>query len=164
MNYPWLIGTVLIEALDRSLRDITTHNMLFRGKTTLFSGDWRQIGPISKGDTPTEVVDIAFISSPLWQHVKRFRLTKSQRDKTIFNTLHSYKISERTKSLLLPWLTARRLSLSITTRTQTRTNTFNYRVRQIWKTLLTSFILTWLKTHVFGTIARYWWQQKCNHW
>ena len=37
--------------------------------------------PISKGDTATEVVDIAFISSPLWKHVNRFRLLKSQRDK-----------------------------------------------------------------------------------
>ena len=69
-----------VEAFDRSLRDITTHYKLFGGKTILFPGDWRQMGPISRGDTPTEVVDIAFISSPLWQHVNRFRLTKSQRD------------------------------------------------------------------------------------
>ena len=68
-----------VEALDRSPRDIT-HNKLFGGRTILFSGDWRQIGPISKVDTPTEVVDSAVISSPLWQHVNRFRLTKSQRD------------------------------------------------------------------------------------
>ncbi len=70
-----------VEALDRSLRDVTKKNQLFGGKTILFSGDWRQIGPISKGDSPTEVVDIAFISSPLWPHFNRFRLTKSQRDK-----------------------------------------------------------------------------------
>ena len=136
-----MIHRYCVEALDRSLRDIT-HYKLFGGKTILFSGDWRQIGPISKGDTPTEVVDIAFISSPLWQHVNRFHLTKSQRDKKILSTLHSCKISKRTKSLLLPRLTARRLSLSIITRTQTRTNTFNYRVRQILTNLLTSFILT----------------------
>ena len=70
-----------VEALERSLKDITRQEKRFGGKTILFSGDWRQTGSISKGDSPTDVVDIAFIFSPLWDHVHRFRLTKSQRDK-----------------------------------------------------------------------------------
>lgn len=42
-----------VEALDRSLRDITRQTELFGGKTILLSGDWRQIGPISRGNFPT---------------------------------------------------------------------------------------------------------------
>ena len=45
------------------------------------SGDWRQVGPVLKFGTPSEVVEHAFLSSRLWQHVHRFRLTKSMRDK-----------------------------------------------------------------------------------
>ena len=50
-------------------------------KPFIFPGEWRQIGPLCQGDSPTDVVDIAFISSPLWEGIKRFQLTKSQRDK-----------------------------------------------------------------------------------
>ena len=49
-------------------------------KPFIFPGEWRQIGPLCQGDSPTDVVDIAFISSPLWEDINRFRLTKS-RDK-----------------------------------------------------------------------------------
>ena len=144
-----------VEALDRSLRDITKHNKLFGGKTILFSGDWRQIGPISKGDTPTEVVDSAFISSPLWQHVNRFRLTKSQRDKK--DPQYAAFVQNIGEDKITPVTMAHGQTLIPlnTTRTQIRTNTFNYRVRQISTNSLTSFILTLLKTPVFGTIARY---------
>ena len=45
------------------------------------SGDWRQVGPVVKFATPSEVVEHAFLSSHLWKHVVRLRLTKSMRDK-----------------------------------------------------------------------------------
>ena len=70
-----------VEALDRTLRDLTKHNQPFGGKTILFSGDWRQTGPIVKNGSPTDTVDAAFISSQLWNNVIRFKLTMSQRDK-----------------------------------------------------------------------------------
>ena len=71
-----------VEALNRTLQDITRNKNLFGGKTILFSGDWRQIGPVTKGSSsPTDTVDVAFISSHLWNHVQRLRLTISQRDK-----------------------------------------------------------------------------------
>ena len=53
----------------------------FGGKCVLMSGDWRQVGPVLKFGTPSEVVEHAFLSSRLWQHVQRFRLSKSMRDK-----------------------------------------------------------------------------------
>lgn len=70
-----------VEALDRTLKDLMAVDQPFGGKTILFSGDWRQTGPIVKNAAPTDTVDAAFISSPLWKGVMRFRLNKSQRDK-----------------------------------------------------------------------------------
>lgn len=70
-----------VEALDRTLQDLMKNNTIFGGKTILFSGDWRQTGPIVKNGTATDTIDAAFISSPLWKDVHRMKLSKSQRDK-----------------------------------------------------------------------------------
>ena len=57
-----------VEALDRTLRDLTKHNQPFGGKTILFSGDWRQTGPIVKNGSPTDTVDAAlYLQSTLEQ-------------------------------------------------------------------------------------------------
>ena len=53
-----------VEALERSLRDITRQNKLFGGKSKLLPGDWRQIGPVSKIDSPTDVVDMPSFQAP----------------------------------------------------------------------------------------------------
>lgn len=45
-----------VEALDISLRDLLQNGCLFGGKTILFSGDWRQIGPIVKFGSPSDTV------------------------------------------------------------------------------------------------------------
>lgn len=70
-----------VEALNRTLKDLMRNDLLFGGKTILFSGDWRQTGPIVKFGSPTDTVDAAVISSQLWNSISRLRLTKSQRDK-----------------------------------------------------------------------------------
>ena len=69
------------EALDLTLRDLMNNDLPFGRKTVVFSGDWRQCGPIVKFGTARDVVDEAFLSSHLWKHVQRFRLTKSMRDR-----------------------------------------------------------------------------------
>ncbi|CAM9650676.1 unnamed protein product [Pylaiella littoralis] len=71
-----------VEALNRTLQDLMKNKKIFGGKTVLFSGDWRQTGPIVKNGSATDTVDAAFISSPLWKDVKRMKLTKSQRDRS----------------------------------------------------------------------------------
>ena len=48
-----------------------------RRKTILFSGDQRQVCPVLKSATETKIVDHAFLSASMWQHVERFRLTVS---------------------------------------------------------------------------------------
>ena len=69
------------EALDLTLRDLMNNDLPFGRKTIVFSGDWRPCGPIVKFGTARDVVDEAFLSSHLWKHVQRFRLTKSMRDR-----------------------------------------------------------------------------------
>ncbi|CAN0571068.1 unnamed protein product, partial [Ectocarpus sp. 12 AP-2014] len=69
------------EALDLTLKDLLKNDRPFGGKCVLMSGDWCQVAPVLKFGTPSEIVEHAFLSSHLWQNVKRFRLTTSMRDK-----------------------------------------------------------------------------------
>ncbi|CAN0338899.1 unnamed protein product, partial [Scytosiphon promiscuus] len=68
------------EALNLTLQDLCNSELSFDGKPVLFSGDWSQVGPVLKFGTETEIVEHAFLSSALWQHVHRFRLAVSMRD------------------------------------------------------------------------------------
>lgn len=70
-----------IEALHKTLQDLLHNNAPFGGKPILFSGDWRQIGPVVKFGAPADTVEAAFISSYLWPAINRMHLTISQRDK-----------------------------------------------------------------------------------
>lgn len=69
------------ETLDRTLRDILGRDSPFGGKTVLFSGDWRQVGPVVKFGSPADMIDAAVISSFIWPQISRMRLTLSQRNK-----------------------------------------------------------------------------------
>ena len=69
------------EALDNTLRDLRRCDRPFGGTTILFAGDWRQVGRVVLFGTPADVVESALISSYLWTHVTRFRLTQSMRDR-----------------------------------------------------------------------------------
>ncbi|CAM9575014.1 unnamed protein product [Sphacelaria rigidula] len=68
------------EALDLTLQDLCHNNLPLGGKTIIFSEDWRQVAPVLKIGSEAEIVEHAFMSSHLWSHVKRFRLTQSMRD------------------------------------------------------------------------------------
>ena len=69
------------EALDNTVRDLRRCDRPFGGTTILFAGDWRQVGPVVLFGTPADVVESALISSYMWTHVTRFRLTQSMRDR-----------------------------------------------------------------------------------
>ena len=68
------------EALDRTLRDVLSaeneENRLlpFGGKTFLFGGDFRQILPVVEGGTRDAIIGASLMSSPLWAHMKVFKL------------------------------------------------------------------------------------------
>ncbi|CAN0226796.1 unnamed protein product, partial [Scytosiphon promiscuus] len=70
------------EALDLTLRDLRRcDDRPFGGATVLFSGDFRQVGPVVLFGTPADVVEAFLISSHLWKHVQRFRLVQPMRDR-----------------------------------------------------------------------------------
>ena len=68
-------------SLALTLQDLCQNDLPFGGKKNLFSGDWRQVAPVLKYGTEVEIVEQAFLSSYMWKHVQRFRLTKSMRNK-----------------------------------------------------------------------------------
>ncbi|CAN0534238.1 unnamed protein product [Scytosiphon promiscuus] len=54
----------------------------FGGATAvLFSGDFRQVGPVVLFGKRADVVEASLIYSHLWKHVQRFRLVQSMRDR-----------------------------------------------------------------------------------
>ncbi|OWY92329.1 Helitron helicase, partial [Phytophthora megakarya] len=68
------------EAVDRSFRDIMKNDLEpFGGKVMVFSGDHRQILPVLKDATRAETLEACFKSSPLWNHLKKARLTANMR-------------------------------------------------------------------------------------
>ena len=71
----------IIEALDRTLQDITGQNgKLFGGITVLFGGDFRQTLPVIPKGTKEDIVAATLCrSTTLWRHIKVMRLNKNER-------------------------------------------------------------------------------------
>lgn len=71
------------EALDKSLRDIMsfskTANSPFGGKTIVFGGDFRQILPVVRRGTRSDVVNATINASYLWQYCHVLTLTRNMR-------------------------------------------------------------------------------------
>lgn len=62
----------LLEALDRSLRDILSSTLPFGGKPLILAGDFRQILPVVKRGSRAETVNAAIYRSPLWKKKQVF--------------------------------------------------------------------------------------------
>ncbi|CAM9949799.1 unnamed protein product, partial [Phaeothamnion confervicola] len=70
-----------VEALDRTLQDLTGNDTPFGGKTVLFSGDWRQTAPVVKnGRTEHDAVNASFVTSPLFELTIKKHLTRAVRE------------------------------------------------------------------------------------
>ena len=70
-----------LEALDRTLRDVTSVDVPFGGKILLLSGDFRQCLPVIPYSTRAEVVDAALNRSYLWKFFKVMKLSVNMRVK-----------------------------------------------------------------------------------
>uniref|UniRef100_A0A8D8YMS1 ATP-dependent DNA helicase n=2 Tax=Cacopsylla melanoneura TaxID=428564 RepID=A0A8D8YMS1_9HEMI len=68
-----------IEAVDRTLRDITGNNTPMGGITVLFSGDFRQTLPVVQKGTRADEVNACMKSSVLWSSIISLHLTKNMR-------------------------------------------------------------------------------------
>ncbi|XP_076897498.1 uncharacterized protein LOC143550793 [Bidens hawaiensis] len=67
------------QALDRSLKDVLSSNLLFGGKVIVFGGDFRQILPVVQKGTRQDIVNASLCSSYIWSECNVLRLTKNLR-------------------------------------------------------------------------------------
>ena len=67
------------EALDRTLRDITSVNAPFGGKVIICSGDFRQVLPVVPHASRSVIVGAGLQRSPLWKHFRLHRLETNMR-------------------------------------------------------------------------------------
>ncbi|XP_076959697.1 uncharacterized protein LOC143635851 [Bidens hawaiensis] len=66
------------QALDRSLKDVLSSNLLFGGKV-VFGGDFRQILPVVQKGTRQDIVNASLCSSYIWSECNVLTLTKNLR-------------------------------------------------------------------------------------
>ncbi|XP_024993067.1 ATP-dependent DNA helicase PIF1-like [Cynara cardunculus var. scolymus] len=68
-----------VEALDRTMQDITGVTLPFGGKIMVMGGDFRQVLPVVRRGTRAQIVDSSLRMSPLWSSIKKIRLTLNMR-------------------------------------------------------------------------------------
>jgi len=69
----------IIEAADRTFRDVRGVDKPFGGITIIFSGDWRQILPVIRRGGRAHTIRATIKQSVLWKHVHVYHLTVNMR-------------------------------------------------------------------------------------
>ncbi|KAI3709788.1 hypothetical protein L2E82_39554 [Cichorium intybus] len=68
-----------VEAVDRTMQDITNVTLPFGGKIMILGGDFRQVLPVVRRGTRAQIVDSSLRMSPLWPLIIKMRLTINMR-------------------------------------------------------------------------------------
>ena len=69
-----------VEALDNSMRDIMAQpDLPFGGKTVVFGGDFRQVLPVVRKGTRSQIIDATLRKSYLWESMRHIRLVRNMR-------------------------------------------------------------------------------------
>ena len=68
-----------LEVIDRTLRDIIQKDEPFGGKIFLLGGDFRQLLPVQRYCTRTEIINLSIKNSLLWNNFKTFDLKNNMR-------------------------------------------------------------------------------------
>ncbi|KAF2903264.1 hypothetical protein ILUMI_02924 [Ignelater luminosus] len=68
-----------LEALDRTLRDLRSNQIIFRGGMILLAGDFRQTLSVIPRSTPADEMNACLKTSNLWRYVKNLKLTTNMR-------------------------------------------------------------------------------------
>ena len=68
-----------IEAVEKSIRNLTKNEIIFGGKVVVFSGDFRQTLPVVTFGHQEEAVDLSIKRSYIWSQIKIKNLTKNLR-------------------------------------------------------------------------------------
>ncbi|XP_024965938.1 ATP-dependent DNA helicase PIF6-like [Cynara cardunculus var. scolymus] len=71
-----------VEALDRTMQDITGVRLPFGGKIMIMGGDFRQVLQVMRHDTRAQIVDSSLRMSHIWSSIKKLRLTINMRAPT----------------------------------------------------------------------------------
>ena len=74
-----MLDRYMLEALDRTLRDLTNIDRPFGDKILILAGDFRQCLPVVKGATRAGNVTHCINQSPLWGTFQILRLTQNMR-------------------------------------------------------------------------------------
>ena len=75
-----MLDSLLLEALDRSLRDLMGEQKKpFGGKTLLLAGDFRQCLPVVKGANRAQTISHSINKSHLWRHFEIVKLSVNMR-------------------------------------------------------------------------------------
>ncbi|XP_008178242.1 ATP-dependent DNA helicase PIF1-like [Acyrthosiphon pisum] len=68
-----------LTVVDRLLRDVMVSELPFGGKSMLFAGDFRQILPVVRRGTRTDIVMSSIKENGLWSVMERFNLVQNMR-------------------------------------------------------------------------------------
>ncbi|XP_044354850.1 uncharacterized protein [Triticum aestivum] len=69
-----------VEALDNSMRDIMAQpDLPFGGKTVVFGGHFRQVLPLVRKGTRSQIIDATLRKSYLWESMRHIRLVRNMR-------------------------------------------------------------------------------------
>ena len=69
----------VLEAVERSIRDITQNAAVFGGKIVVLGGDFRQVLPVIARGTTGQIINACIKKSLIWRHVIVKRLTINER-------------------------------------------------------------------------------------
>lgn len=90
-----MLNRYLLEALDRSLRDIMDmQDMAFGGKVIVLAGDFRQCLPVVKGGSRSDCIKQCVNQSRLWHTFQVRRLTENMRVRALGDP-HLQEFSDR---------------------------------------------------------------------
>ncbi len=68
----------IMNAIDRTFRDITKVDKPFGGKIFLLCGDFRQILPVIPRGSRAEIVQSCICKSYLWEYVQQYKLVTNE--------------------------------------------------------------------------------------
>ena len=74
-----MLDRYMLEALDRTLRDLMDNDKPFGGKILVLAGDFRQCLPVVPGASRAETVDHCINKSHLWQYFEILKLSVNMR-------------------------------------------------------------------------------------
>ena len=74
-----MLDRYLLEALERTLRDLIDTDRPFGGKTLILAGDFGQCLPVVKGASRSDTVKRCINQSPLWKHFRVMQLSVNMR-------------------------------------------------------------------------------------